>query len=999
MGRPPSNGGPSFRFTPPEIAEMEAILQANQIAVPERQILVSLAEKFSATEERKGKMEVQMKQVWNWFQNRRYAIKSKQAKSPGKLDVTQMPRDNSAMVKPAPQPTQPLAASTATVKTLPQAPQHPTVPAASVRTFPQAPQHLPPFSAPSSGRFTDNSQMEYEAKSARDGAWYDVSTFLSHRAIDTGDPEVLVRFAGFGAEEDEWVNVRKNVRQRSLPCEASECVAVLSSDLILCFQEGKEQALYFDAHVLDAQRRRHDVRGCRCRFLVRYDHDQSEEIVALRKICRRPETDYRLQQLHAANESISANQNKSVTNNNSTVNTLRVYPPAEVQPKQQKVEHVAPSAPAEAQQKRQRLDSTVPPEGSQMKASVEPVASGAPPGFVPQNQQRVQAAVPAPSAQPSVQPQKVDTVVPPSSNQAPLEPKKVEPVVSAPVDKIETTVPSSGKANQELQTASQEPVAAGPTVPASTKVSPSVVASSANMPAEAPGESIERKPEVAELPKELVVSGSSVEVTKTEEPVAPVSTNDTNAAQEPTETKTGKPMTPVSTDDPKVVQELAETKPEEPMVPISTDDPNMVQDAIKTNNEEPVAPVSTNVVGEATEAKTEEPAVPANDPMVIEAENEQPKLSETMDSNKSHAKDEEIPSDNKVENSDTAPENAAVAMEEGAVLLPRFGNADVMEIRDDVRVPDLKDDDVLVRVRAVSVNPLDTRMRAGYGRSLFESLLPLVLGRDVSGEVAAVGASVRTLNVGQEVFGALHPTAVRGTYADYAVLAEDQLTPKPSTISHVEASAIPFAALTAWRALKSTARITKGQRVLVIGGGGAVGFSAIQLAVATGCAVSSTCESESIERLLAAGAEQALDYTAEDLEVTLKGHYNAVLDTIGIQQTEKLGISLLKRGGHYMTLQGESAKLTDRYGLAIGLPTATAILLKKQIQYRLSHGIEYWWTYMRTDAEGLDEIRRLTEAGKLKVPVQKTFPITQVCEAHDAKDKRIIPGKVVLEVD
>ncbi|KAK9078225.1 hypothetical protein SSX86_002282 [Deinandra increscens subsp. villosa] len=334
-----------------------------------------------------------------------------------------------------------------------------------------------------------------------------------------------------------------------------------------------------------------------------------------------------------------------------------------------------------------------------------------------------------------------------------------------------------------------------------------------------------------------------------------------------------------------------------------------------------------------------------------------------------------------------------------AVVLPRFGGADVLEVRDNVRVPDLKPNEVLVRARAVSVNPLDTRMRAGYGRSLFESLLPLILGRDVSGEIEAVGDSVRTLTVGQEVFGALHPTAVRGTYADYAVLSEDQLTQKPTTISHVEASAIPFPALTAWRALKSTARITKGQRVLVVGGGGAVGYSAVQLAVATGCAVSATCESESIDRLLAAGAEQALDYTSEDLQVTLKGQYNAVLDTIGIQQTEQMGISLLKRGGHYMTLQGESASLADRYGLPIGLPTATAILLKKQMQYRFSHGIEYWWTYMRTDAEGLSEIRRLTEAGKLKVPVQKTFPITQVREAHDAKDKRIIPGKVVLEFD
>ncbi|KAJ0514471.1 putative transcription factor homeobox-WOX family [Helianthus annuus] len=286
---------------------MEAILQAHKTAMPERQVLVSLAEKFSKSEERAGKIEVQMKQVWNWFQNRRYAIRAKAAKAPGNLNATQMVHDSS-MVKGVPQVTQvtqphaaAAAAASVNVRSFPQAPQHPTVPSASVRTFPQAPQQPPVFSVQSAGRVADNSQMEFEAKSARDGAWlvhrrvyltfklytttlnlgyvfcrYDVSTFISHRSLETGDPEVFVRFAGFGAEEDEWVNVRKNVRQRSLPCEASECVAVLPADLILCFQEGKEQALYFDAHVLDAQRRRHDVRGCRCRFLVRYDHDQSE---------------------------------------------------------------------------------------------------------------------------------------------------------------------------------------------------------------------------------------------------------------------------------------------------------------------------------------------------------------------------------------------------------------------------------------------------------------------------------------------------------------------------------------------------------------------------------------------------------------------------------------------------------------------------------------------------------------------------------------------------
>lgn len=334
-----------------------------------------------------------------------------------------------------------------------------------------------------------------------------------------------------------------------------------------------------------------------------------------------------------------------------------------------------------------------------------------------------------------------------------------------------------------------------------------------------------------------------------------------------------------------------------------------------------------------------------------------------------------------------------------AVILPRFGGPEVLELRDNVPVPDLKPNEVLVRACAVSVNPLDLRMRAGYGRSLFEPLLPLILGRDISGEVAAVGSSVRSFTVGEEVFGALHPTAVRGTYTDYAILSEEQAARKPTTVTHVDASAIPFAALTAWRALKSTARITPGQRVLVIGGGGAVGISAIQLSVAARCHVTTTVGGESVERALAAGAEQAVDYMTEDCEVAIKGNFDAVLDTIGVPETERLGINFLKRGGHYMTLQGEAASLSDHYGLAVVLPMSTALLLKKQIQYRYSHGIEYWWTYMRADSEGLQEIRKLAELGKLKVPVEKTIPFVQVREAHEAKDKRVIPGKVVLEFD
>ncbi|AEE76088.1 Homeobox domain [Arabidopsis suecica] len=295
MGRPPSNGGPAFRFILPEVTEMEAILLQHNTAMPGRHILEALADKFSESPERKGKVVVQFKQIWNWFQNRRYALRARGNKAPGKLNVSSMPRmDLPNQMRSVIQPL--------------------SVPKTTHMTG-----NLPGMTPAPSGSLvpgvmrsgSDNSYLEFEAKSARDGAWYDVQAFLAHRNLEIGDPEVQVRFAGFEVEEDEWINVKKHVRQRSLPCEASECVAVLAGDLVLCFQEGKDQALYFDAIVLDAQRRRHDVRGCRCRFLVRYSHDQSEEIVPLRKICRRPETDYRLQQLHnAVNDLANSNQHQ-----------------------------------------------------------------------------------------------------------------------------------------------------------------------------------------------------------------------------------------------------------------------------------------------------------------------------------------------------------------------------------------------------------------------------------------------------------------------------------------------------------------------------------------------------------------------------------------------------------------------------------------------------------------------------------------------------------------
>ncbi|KAJ8751142.1 hypothetical protein K2173_016323 [Erythroxylum novogranatense] len=122
----------------------------------------------------------------------------------------------------------------------------------------------------------DLSELEFEARSSKDGAWYDVDMFISHRFLASGEAEVRVRFVGFGAEEDEWVNVKNAVRERSIPLEHSECHKLQVGDLVCCFQERRDQAIYYDAHVKEIQRRMHDIRGCRCLFLIEYDHDNTE---------------------------------------------------------------------------------------------------------------------------------------------------------------------------------------------------------------------------------------------------------------------------------------------------------------------------------------------------------------------------------------------------------------------------------------------------------------------------------------------------------------------------------------------------------------------------------------------------------------------------------------------------------------------------------------------------------------------------------------------------
>ncbi|MCO5587823.1 hypothetical protein L7F22_041775 [Adiantum nelumboides] len=257
MGRPPPGGSRVFRFLPNEVTRLLNLYEDCKYSGPSNKVLQDLVEKFSKAREQDGKVSVSRRQVLQWFQNRRWAIRKKEAEmqSARVSDKESFLESTQTTITP---PSDDLDEAT-------------------------------PITPPSDE--IDMSTVEFEAKSAKDGAWYDVRTFLEHRILDSG-PEVRVRFAGYGPEDDEWVDVRSAVRERSLACEESDCTSILRGDIVLCFLEGTKQALFYDAYVVDVERRKHDIRGCRCRFLVQYEHNGSMGILPLRKLCRRPEHEY-----------------------------------------------------------------------------------------------------------------------------------------------------------------------------------------------------------------------------------------------------------------------------------------------------------------------------------------------------------------------------------------------------------------------------------------------------------------------------------------------------------------------------------------------------------------------------------------------------------------------------------------------------------------------------------------------------------------------------------
>ncbi|MFM9607426.1 NADP-dependent oxidoreductase [Streptomyces niveiscabiei] len=311
--------------------------------------------------------------------------------------------------------------------------------------------------------------------------------------------------------------------------------------------------------------------------------------------------------------------------------------------------------------------------------------------------------------------------------------------------------------------------------------------------------------------------------------------------------------------------------------------------------------------------------------------------------------------------------------------------------------PTVRDRDVLVRVRAAGVNPLDKMVRNGEFKQLLRYRRPFVLGHDVAGVVVRVGPAVRGFKAGDEVYA--RPRDLRiGGFAEFIAIDEDDVAPKPASLTAQEAAAVPLVALTAWQILVERARVKPGQKVLVHAGAGGLGSTVIQLAKHLGATVATTAGPASEELVRSLGADIVVDYTKEDFSRTLSG-YDLVLDSLGGANLEK-SLTVLKPGGLAIGVTGPpDAGFAKQLGAPLPLGVLMNALSRKIRKRAKALGVRYEFFFMRASGSQLRTLSALYDSGKLRPVIDAVFPFDQTLEAMAYLEQgRTKSGKVVVSM-
>ncbi|MBQ5939466.1 MULTISPECIES: NADP-dependent oxidoreductase [unclassified Massilia] len=306
-----------------------------------------------------------------------------------------------------------------------------------------------------------------------------------------------------------------------------------------------------------------------------------------------------------------------------------------------------------------------------------------------------------------------------------------------------------------------------------------------------------------------------------------------------------------------------------------------------------------------------------------------------------------------------------------AVRIHQYGNRDALSL-DDIPIPDIAPDEVLVKVVAASVNPVDWKVREGYLAQMIPHPLPLTLGWDVSGVVVAVGGEVSNWREGDAVF-ARPDLARNGTYAEFVAIRASECARKPATISHVEAAALPLAGITAWESMVDTAAVQAGQRVLVHAGSGGVGSLAIQLLKDLGATVIATTSERNRALVESLGADQVVDYrTARFTDVVEP--VDAVFDTLGGQVQED-SWQVLKPGGIQVSI--------------ISPPDA---------DQAAARGVRQGFVFIGPNAPVLTRLAAMVDSGRLRPVIGAEFALRDIAAAHALSESGRAVGKIVLYV-
>lgn len=339
-----------------------------------------------------------------------------------------------------------------------------------------------------------------------------------------------------------------------------------------------------------------------------------------------------------------------------------------------------------------------------------------------------------------------------------------------------------------------------------------------------------------------------------------------------------------------------------------------------------------------------------------------------------------------------------------AVVMRAQGPPEVLQLETDFPKPVRKPGEVLVKVAAASVNPIDVKTREGKQVPRVLVALPKILGGDVAGVVleADEGGPFRP---GDRVFGCTGQQIFNSTYGTYAELVSakaDTLVHVPDGVSLEEAAATPLAAMTAWQALEARIPL-EGKAVLVHAGAGGVGSFAVQIAKALGATVTATCGPSNADLVKGLGADRVVDYTAERFEVAAPGPYDVIVDLVG-GDYETRGIPLLRKragkdqpGGHYTNVLAHG--WVTKYGAARGLAATVYYVAKGSLLSALRLGPSYELLVMRHQASrGLQQVAALMSEGKVRPLIDSVVPLEEAARAHSHSQGGHARGKIVLKV-